>query len=68
MTKTGHIMSLEHTKHMIGKDLLHCSYVTPNQKLMRSFQTFTPQSVDDTTQQTSQIQTAVQNELSVGSE
>ena len=53
--KTGHIMSLEHTKHMTEKDvhrnfpsvrdictmLLHFSPVTPNQQLKQSFQTFT---------------------------
>ena len=80
--KTGHIMSLEYTKHMTEKDLhrnlpsvrdirtvlLHFSPVTPNQQLKQSFQTFAALPVDETTQQTSQIQTAVQNELSVGSE
>ena len=80
--KTGHIMSLEYTKHMTEKDLhrnlpsvrdirtlfLHCSPVTPNQQLKQSFQTFAAQSVGETTQQTSQIQTTVQNELSVGSD
>ena len=48
--------------------LLHFSRVTPNQKLKQSFQTFAALSVDETTQQTSQSQTAVQDELSVGSE
>ena len=52
--KTGHIISLEHTKHMNEKDLhgnlpsvrgirtllLHCSPVTPNQQLKHSFQMF----------------------------
>ena len=82
MTKTGHIMSLEYTKHMTEKDLhrnlpsvrdirtllLDCSPVTPNQQLKQSFQTFAALSVGETTQQTSQIQTTVQNELSVGSD
>ena len=80
--ETGHIMSLEYTKHMTEKDLhrnvpsvrdirtvlLHFSPVTPNQQLKQSFQTFAALPVDETTQQTSQIQTAVQHELSVGSE
>ena len=48
--------------------LLHLSPVTPNQQLNQSFQTFDALPVDETTQQTSQIQTAVQDELSVGSE
>ena len=79
--KTGHIMSLECTKHMTEKDshrnllsvrgmrtlLLHCSPVTPKQQLKQSFQTFAALPVDET-QQTSQIQTVVQNELSVGSD
>ena len=70
--ETGHIMSLEYTKHMSEKDLhrnlpsdrdirtvlLHFSLVTPNQQLKQSFQTFAAQ-------QTSQIQTAVHDELSV---
>ena len=74
-------MSLEYTKHMTEKDLhrhlpsvrdirtllLHFSSVTPNQQLKQSFQTFAALPVDETTQQTSQIQTAVQNESSVGS-
>ena len=74
-------MSLEYTKHMTEKDLhrnlpsirdirtmlLHFSPVTPNKQLKQSFQTFAALPVDDT-QQTSQIQTAVQDELSVGSE
>ena len=52
--ETGHIMSLEYTKHMTEKDLhrnvpsvrdirtvlLHFSPVTPNQQLKQSFQTF----------------------------
>ena len=42
--------------------------MTPHQQLKQSFQTFAAQPVDETTQQTSQIQTAVQDELSVGSE
>ena len=42
--------------------------MTPNQQLKHSFQTFAAQPVDETTQRTSQIQTAVQNELSVGSD
>ena len=80
--ETGHIMSLENTKHMTEKDLhrqlpsvrdirtvlLHFSPVTPNQQLKQSFPTFAALPVDETTQQTSQIQTAVQHELSVGSE
>ena len=74
-------MSLEHTKHMTEKDLHRnlpsvrdirtvlflFSVVTPNQQLKQSFQTFAALPVDETTQQTSQIQTAVQDELSVGS-
>ena len=80
--ETGHIMTLEYTKHMTEKDLhrnspsvrdirtvlLHFSPATPNQQLKHSFQTFAALPVDETTQQTSQIQTAVQDELSVGSE
>ena len=75
-------MCLEYTKHMNDKDLhqnlpsvrdirtvlLHFSPVTPNQQLKQSFQTFAALPVDETTQQTSQIQTAVHDELSVGSE
>ena len=69
-------MSLEYTKHMTEKDLhrdsrtvlLHFSPVTPNQQLKQSFQTFAAPPVDETTQQTPQTQTAVQDELSVGSE
>ena len=73
--KTGHIMNLEYSKHMTEKDLhrnlpsvrdirtllLDCSPVTPNQQLKQSFQTFAALSVGETTQQTSQIQTTVQN-------
>ena len=80
--KTGLIMSLEYTRHMTEKDLhrnlpsvrdirtllLHCSPVTPNQQPKQSFYTFLALPVDETTQQTSQIQTAVQTELSVGSD
>ena len=80
--ETSHIMSLEYTKHMTEKDLhrnlpsvrdirtvlLHFSPLTPNQQLKLSFQTFAALPVDEATQQTSQIQTAVQDELSVGSE
>ena len=80
--ETGHIMSLEYTKHVTEKDLhrnlpsdrdirtvlLHFSPVTPNQQLKQSFQTFAALPVDETTQQTSQIQTAVRDELSVGSD
>ena len=80
--KTGHVMSLEYTKHMTEKDLhrnllsvrdirtvlLHFSPVTPNQQLKQSFQTFAALPVDETTQQTSQTHTAVQDELSIGSE
>ena len=80
--KTGQIMSLEYTKHMTEEDLhrklpsardirtvlLHSSPVTPNQQLKQSFQTFAALPFDETTPQTSQIQTAVQDELSVGSE
>ena len=60
--KTGHIMSLENTKHTNEKDLyrnlpfvrdirtllLHCSPVTPNQQLKQSFQTFAALPVDET--------------------
>ena len=42
--------------------------MTPNQQLKQSFQTFAALPVDETTQQPSQIQTAVQDELSIGSE
>ena len=80
--KTGHIMSLEYTKHMTEKDLhrnlpsvrdirtlfLHFSPVTPNQQLDQSFQTFAALPVDETIQSISQIETAVQNELSVSLE
>ena len=80
--KIGRIMSLECTRHTTEKDLhrnlrsvrdirtvlLHFSLVTPNQQLKQSFQTFAALPVDETTQQTSQIQTAVQGELSVGSD
>ena len=80
--KNGHIVSLECTKHMNEKGLhgilpsvrdirtvlLHFSPVTPNQQLKQSFQTFAALPVDETTQQTSQMQTAVQDELSVGSD
>ena len=66
-------MSLEYTKHMTERDLhrnlhsvrdirtvlLHFSQVTPNQQLKQSFQTFA---------ETLQIQTAVQDGLSIGSE
>ena len=59
--KTGHIMSLEFTKHTTEKDLqrnlpsvrdirtllLHCSPVTPNQQLKQSFQTFAALPVDE---------------------
>ena len=44
------------------RTLLHCSPLT------QSFQTFAALPVDETTQQTSQIRTAVQNEVSVGSD
>ena len=67
--KTGHIMSLEYTKHMTEKDLhrklpsvrdirtvlLHISPVTPHQQLKPSFQTFAALPVDETTQQTSMV-------------
>ena len=80
--KTGHVMSLEYTKDMTEKHvhrnlpsvrdirtmLLHFSPVTPNQQLKQPFQTFAALPVDETTQQTSQIQTAAQDELSVGSD
>ena len=80
--KTGHVMSLEYTKDMTEKHvrrnlpsvrdirtmLLHFSPVTPNQKLKQPFPTFAALPVDETTQQTSQIQTAVPDELSVGSD
>ena len=69
--KTGHIMSLEYTKHMNEKDLyrslpsvrdirtvlLHRTLGTPNQLLKQSFQTFVAQPADETTQQTSQTRT-----------
>ena len=71
--ETGHIMSREHTKHMTEKDLhrnvptvrdirtvlLHFSPVTPNQQLKQSFQTLPL---------TRQIQTALHDELSFGSD
>ena len=47
--------------------LLHCSPATPNQQLKQSFHTFAALPIDETRQLTSQIQTAVQDELSVGS-
>ena len=75
-------MRLEYTRHMCEKDLhrnlpsdrdirtllLHCSPVTPNQQLKQSFQTFAALPIDETRQLTSQTQTALQNELSVGSD
>ena len=75
-------MGLEYTKHMTGKDLhrhlhsvrdlrtvlLHFSPVTPNQQLKPSFQTFAALPVDETTQQTSHIETAVHDLLSIGLE
>ena len=71
-------MSLAYTKHMTEKDLhrilpsvrdirtvlFHFSPMTPNQQLKQSLQTFAALPVDETPQQTSQIQTAVQDELS----
>ena len=48
--------------------LLHFSPVTPNQQLKQSFQTFAALPVDETTQQTSQIETAGHDVLSIGSE
>ena len=48
--------------------LLHCSPVTPIPQLKQSFQTFAALPVDETSQQTSQSRTAVQDELSVGSD
>ena len=42
--------------------------MTPNQHWKQSFQTFAALPVEETTQQTSQIQTAVENGLSVGSD
>ena len=80
--KTGHIMSLGYTKHITENDLhrhlpsvrdiravlLHFSPVTPNQPVKQSFQTFAALPVDETTRQTSQIPTAVHDELSVDSE
>ena len=75
--KKGHIMSLEYTKQMNEKELhrnlpsvrdirtllLHFSPVTPNQQLKQSFQTFAALPIDETTQQTSQIQTAVARQV-----
>ena len=63
--KTGHIMSLEYTKHMNEKDLhrnfpsvreirtlfLRCFPVTPHQQLKQSFQTFAALPVGETRQQ-----------------
>ena len=80
--KTGHIISLEYTKHMDEKDLhrnlssvrdirtllLHCSPLTPNQQLKQSFPTFVAIPFDETRQLTSQTQRALQDELSVGSD
>ena len=80
--ETGHITSLEHTKHMNEKDvnqnlpsvrdiralLLHRSLGTPNQQLKQSFQTFATLPADETRHLTSQTPTAVHDELSVGSE
>ena len=75
-------MSLEYTKHMNEKDLHrnlpsvrdirtlldHCSPVTPKQQLKRSLQTFAALHLDETRQLTSQNQTVLQDELSVGSD
>ena len=75
-------MSLEHTKHMNEKDvhrnvpsvrdirtlLLHCSFVSLNQQMKQSFQTFPALAVDETRRQTSQTRTVVQDKLSVGSD
>ena len=54
--------------HDIRTVLLLFSPVTPNPQLKQSFQTFAAPPVDETTQQTSKIQTAVQDKLSVGSD
>ena len=62
MKKNGQVMSLEYTKHMADKDLHR------NLTCVRDILTFAALPVDETTQQTSQNQTAVQNELSVGSD
>ena len=80
--KTGHIMSLEYTKHMNEKDLhrkshsvrdsrtllLHCSLVTPNQQLKQSSQMIASQSADETRPETSQTQPVLKDELSDGSD
>ena len=80
--KTRPLISLVCKKHTNEKDvfrngplvsdsrtlLLHFSPVTPNQRLKQSFQAFAALPVDETTQQTSQIQKAMHDELSVGSE
>ena len=80
--ETGHIMSLEYTKHMTEKDLhrnllsvrdirtvlFHFTPVTPNQQLKQSVQMFAALPVDETRQLTSQTQTVLKDELSVGSE
>ena len=80
--KSGHIMSLENTKHTNEEDLhrnlpsvcdirtllLLCSPVTPNQQVKQSFQTLAALLVDETRQQTSQTQTVVQSELSIRSD
>ena len=50
------------------RTVLHSSPLTPNQQLKQSFQTFAALPVDKTSQQTTQSRTAVQDELSVGSD
>ena len=78
--KTGHITSLEFSKHTNEKDvyrnlpsvrdirtLLLRSPETPNQQLKQSFQTFAARPADETRHMTSQTQPVLKDELSDGS-
>ena len=79
---TGHIISLEYTKHMNVEDvcrnlpsvrdirtlLLHCLPVTPNQQLKQSPQSFGAPPADETRHLTSQTQQVLKDELSDGSD
>ena len=73
--KTGHIMSLEYTKHMSEKDLyrnlpsvrdirtllLHCLVVPPHQQLKQPFQTFAALPADETRHLTSQTRPVLED-------
>ena len=48
--------------------LLHCSFVTQNQQLQQSFQTFAALFVHETGQSTSQVQPVLKEEMSGGSD